>query len=436
MSLPGNNPNCLGGQMPMANEPGGHPGAQLGQGQEMMQPQQQSQAVALQHHYGHHMGHGADQYGGYMSPPTGVQPPGGPMGPDHHFHGQHQWYVQQHPPHHGGGMMAPPGNPGQQDYRHLPHQQYHQQHHQQQPYHLDMNGAPAGGWNTVQNNVQNNVATAVPITVSNPVPEPVLPIKEGQKDVKEDVLSRTEDSTKMTKKVGNRKAIKAGKVKAKKEDSSGKTKRLPGAASKKAKGEHKGSVEKLETAASGGDENKDEVSAQFSKGCDCLDQNCYDGMDPEIVYKHRLNIDELTKLEHDMYLMGITMACLEGTDETHRHKERKRLRSKYRFKGKEVCLGAFLFLEHTTLHHLKSIRKHVRDHGVTPRIHGNHRKRPHNTFPLDIYQRATKFLQVFVFPLPPNSGHSTEHLHILRTRTDFRQLFELKDDPFDFLCNW
>jgi hypothetical protein len=32
-----------------------------------------------------------------------------------------------------------------------------------------------------------------------------------------------------------------------------------------------------------------------------------------------------------MYLMGVTMACLENTEENHRQKERKRLRSKYRF---------------------------------------------------------------------------------------------------------
>jgi hypothetical protein len=57
----------------------------------------------------------------------------------------------------------------------------------------------------------------------------------------------------------------------------------------------------------------------------------FSGLNPEIVSRHRLNIAELSKLEHDMYLMGVTMACLENTEENHRQKERKRLRSKYRF---------------------------------------------------------------------------------------------------------
>ena len=35
-------------------------------------------------------------------------------------------------------------------------------------------------------------------------------------------------------------------------------------------------------------------------------------------------------------------------------------------------------------------------HGVTPRVHGNHGKIPHNTFSLDIYKIATEFLKNFI----------------------------------------
>lgn len=143
------------------------------------------------------------------------------------------------------------------------------------------------------------------------------------------------------------------------------------------------------------DDNAKEVAIRFKSGCECQDQNCFEGLDPENVSRHRLNIAELSKLEHDMYLMGVTVASIENTEENHRQKERKRLRAKYRFMGKEVCLSAFLYLDNTTLHQLKSIRKHVKFHGVTPRIHGNHRKKPHNTFSLDIYQYATRFLQSY-----------------------------------------
>ena len=53
-------------------------------------------------------------------------------------------------------------------------------------------------------------------------------------------------------------------------------------------------------------------------------------------------------------------------------------------------------MENCTQYQLKRIRKHIKDHGVTPRVHGNHGKRPHNRFPLDIYQHATAFLQGYI----------------------------------------
>ncbi|KAG5896692.1 hypothetical protein JTB14_002538 [Gonioctena quinquepunctata] len=35
-------------------------------------------------------------------------------------------------------------------------------------------------------------------------------------------------------------------------------------------------------------------------------------------------------------------------------------------------------------------------HGVAPRVHGNHGKKPHNTFSLDIYRHATEFLKQYL----------------------------------------
>lgn len=144
------------------------------------------------------------------------------------------------------------------------------------------------------------------------------------------------------------------------------------------------------------EENSTQVKERFRRGCECQDESCFRGLNPESVYKHRLNIAELTKAEHDMYLMGVTMACLANPDETVRHKERQRLRAQYVYQGRRVCLDAFLYLENCTHYQLKRIRKHVMTHGVTPRIHGNHGKKPHNTFPLDIYRHATDFLKHYL----------------------------------------
>lgn len=140
----------------------------------------------------------------------------------------------------------------------------------------------------------------------------------------------------------------------------------------------------------------DQVLDRFQRGCECHDENCFKGLSPESVYRHRLNIADLTKAEHDMYLMGVTMACLTNPYETARHTERRRLRAHYVYQGRRVCLDAFLYLENCTHYQVKRIRKHVMTHGVTPRVHGNYGKVPHNTFSLDIYKSATEFLKDFI----------------------------------------
>lgn len=116
-------------------------------------------------------------------------------------------------------------------------------------------------------------------------------------------------------------------------------------------------------------------------------------MHAENVHRHRLNVATLAKEEHDMYLMGLTMACLANRNETGRHKERIRQRSTYVYLGKRVCLDAFLYLENVTQYHLKRIRHHVMVNGVRPRVHGNRGKKPHNMFPFDVGKKAAIFVR-------------------------------------------
>ncbi|XP_043285347.1 uncharacterized protein [Venturia canescens] len=144
------------------------------------------------------------------------------------------------------------------------------------------------------------------------------------------------------------------------------------------------------------EESPAQVSERFGRGCECQDESCFRGLSPDAVYRHRLNIAELTKAEHDMYLMGVTMACLTDPGKTARRTERRRSRARYVSQGRRVCLDAFLYLENCTRYQIKRIRKHLQIHGVCPRVHGNQGKVPHNTFSLDIYQIATDFLKKFI----------------------------------------
>ena len=110
----------------------------------------------------------------------------------------------------------------------------------------------------------------------------------------------------------------------------------------------------------------DQVVAALTRGCDCgLD--CLKCLEPDFVLGHRTNIAKLSRAEHDMYLMGIIMATMGNPKSTSKRKERQRVRNKYIFQGREVCLEAFLYLENVTAYHVKAIRAHVLEKGVIPR---------------------------------------------------------------------
>jgi hypothetical protein len=104
--------------------------------------------------------------------------------------------------------------------------------------------------------------------------------------------------------------------------------------------------------------NRKTIQTKLQQGCECQ-ISWFLNLDPEFVFKHSLNIVELTKAEREMFLMEVTMASLANLNEISRHKERK------------VFLYAFCSLEHVTNYQLKKIRHHVLANGVILRINGD-----------------------------------------------------------------
>lgn len=172
------------------------------------------------------------------------------------------------------------------------------------------------------------------------------------------------------------------------------------------------------------DEEMKRIKTKFKQGCDCEDSNCFEYLDPRSVYRHRLNITELTKAEHDMYLMGLIKACI-SSNQTTRNKERQRLRAHYFYQGRKVCLTAFLFLENVTRYQLKRMRCHLVSHGVTPRVHGNQGKRPHNVFSLETYNQASEFLKKFFEQTNAGSGYGRTPLTISLDHTTRKHIHAL-----------
>ena len=138
------------------------------------------------------------------------------------------------------------------------------------------------------------------------------------------------------------------------------------------KRKREGNLKEIEAATSGVitpgflESGVDQVAAALARGCDC-GLECLQSLEPDFVLRHRTNIAKLSRAEHDMYLMGIIMATMGNPKSTSKRKERQRVRNKYIFQGQEVCLEAFLYLENVTAYHVKAIRAHVLEKGVTPR---------------------------------------------------------------------
>lgn len=175
------------------------------------------------------------------------------------------------------------------------------------------------------------------------------------------------------------------------------------------------------------EDNPLQVKHRLDRGCECK-VSCFKDLSPECVYRHRLNIAELTKPEHEMYLMGVTMASLADRSATSRHKERVRQRASYVYQGKKVCLYAFLYLENVTLYHLKRIRNHVLGQGVIPRVHGNTNRKPFNTFSLETYQKVENFFKAFL-NLPKDLGSNKTVMINGITRTKIYNAYREYESP-------
>ena len=83
--------------------------------------------------------------------------------------------------------------------------------------------------------------------------------------------------------------------------------------------------------------------------------------------------------------------------------------------------GIVHFLLFMFLLQIKSIRKHIVDHGVAPRSHGNVGKLPHNSFSLEVYQCVTRFLQAYC---DKHGIKKKNGVVLLPKDTTFKSMFE------------
>ena len=84
---------------------------------------------------------------------------------------------------------------------------------------------------------------------------------------------------------------------------------------------------------------------------------------------------DLDKKDLDMAVLATLRATrtLTSTPSTS-----ARASIKYQYGGIQICKAAFMFVHAIGAHRLKNLISHYDENGLSERVHGNVRKRPHN----------------------------------------------------------
>jgi hypothetical protein len=128
----------------------------------------------------------------------------------------------------------------------------------------------------------------------------------------------------------------------------------------------------------------------------------------------------------------------EGNDgTTKRGKTRQHSRKTFRLTGKTVCKGTFMLCYDITNYTLGTIVKPVSKHGVTPRQHGNARKKPKHAITYDDVMRVVHIIRNYAEerglhqPEAPRCLDNIPPVYLTSdsTKKDMHQLYSLVQIP-------
>lgn len=128
----------------------------------------------------------------------------------------------------------------------------------------------------------------------------------------------------------------------------------------------------------------------LSDGCGCKHE-CAKRFNFDTVVNHVLDIRALAKEEKELNVMSL-LKDVDG-ETTKRGKQRKRARVEFRVEGSAVCKKTFMLFFDIGKHQLLSLQQHVREHGLTPRVHGNRGRKPKHAICYDDVMRVVHFIR-------------------------------------------
>lgn len=134
--------------------------------------------------------------------------------------------------------------------------------------------------------------------------------------------------------------------------------------------------------------NVDEVKEILMKGCLCL-SNCFANMDPEYIYRQRVNMFNLDETEHNMFLMGTMLGCSLNCNSP-------KADAKYYLYGKHMCKDAFLYLLCCSQQQLSEVQYHFINYGIAPLECSIKKSENHSLFFEEGYKSIKEFLFKYV----------------------------------------
>nr|XP_022302539.1 uncharacterized protein LOC111110356 [Crassostrea virginica] len=152
------------------------------------------------------------------------------------------------------------------------------------------------------------------------------------------------------------------------------------------------------------------VNKIFASECGCS-RNCFTLVSSykEHAYELLLRLREFTKSERDIYILSkledqlIIHVAAEGAVSSKENK-RERQRFRYSFQGIEICESAWRSVFEIGRSEFKSLKKQLKENGVTPRVHGLKGKKSNHGHPFCVIEAAVVFIKryadQFGLPLP------------------------------------
>lgn len=138
---------------------------------------------------------------------------------------------------------------------------------------------------------------------------------------------------------------------------------------------------------------------------DCCRRRCNSKFKSDELLRYRIELQCLDYNENgvnqlDLVLLGLIHSLCRISNEI-RHsrivevKDRRRIKMMFGFRGVSVCRAMFMFAHGIKIERLKRLIKHYKEHGISPRAHGNYKRIPANAISVDQMRDVVSFLKQY-----------------------------------------